>query len=55
MGILSSILVWAHPRLRRGPGYTLQFLSFACGKASGISASIPCAAQAAEQLEVTAQ
>jgi hypothetical protein len=29
--------------LHRKPGYPLQFLSFACGEASGISASIPCA------------
>jgi hypothetical protein len=28
---------------RAGPGYPLQFLSFSYGKASGISASIPCA------------
>jgi hypothetical protein len=40
-----SIRRWAHPRLRRGPGYPLQFLSFTAGKASGISASIPCANQ----------
>jgi hypothetical protein len=37
----------AHPRLRRGPGYPLQFLGFTCGKACGISASIPCADQRA--------
>jgi hypothetical protein len=37
----------AHPRLRRGPGYPLQFLSSAFGGASGISASIPCAGRAA--------
>jgi hypothetical protein len=35
-------------RFAAGPGYPLQFLSFTagkftCGKASGISASIPCA------------
>jgi hypothetical protein len=35
--------IWAHSRLRREPGYPLQFLSFTAGKASGISASIPCA------------
>jgi hypothetical protein len=29
---------------RRKPGYPLQFLGFTSGKASGISASIPCAA-----------
>jgi hypothetical protein len=35
----------AHPRLRRGPGYPLQFLSRrrSAAAASGISAPIPCA------------
>jgi hypothetical protein len=28
---------------RKKPGFSLQFLSFTCGKASGISAAIPCA------------
>jgi hypothetical protein len=40
------LLIWAHPRPKgRGPGFPLQFLSFTCGKASGISAAIPCANQ----------
>jgi hypothetical protein len=30
--------------MRRKPGFPLQFLGFTAGKASGISASIPCAA-----------
>jgi hypothetical protein len=31
--------------LRKKPGYPLQFLGFTSGKACGISASIPCAAE----------
>jgi hypothetical protein len=35
--------IWAHPRLRRGPGYPLQ--SFCRAAAKSISTPIPCAAK----------
>jgi hypothetical protein len=44
IGISIILFGGASPACGRGPGYPLQFLSFTRGKASGIFASIPCAA-----------